>query len=233
MLGKPATQVAFDRCNLLSGYMKIPENSTKAYFSDLGRIRMLAGDPALDFANTWHWREGRQVDFITGFEALVGWSVPAGLLSEKEAKALGAAERAPEAAKIHREALGLRTAWRGYLEAEVGRGSSEPSAGQERQVLEERLADALRESRLWMNSAAPRDTAGALALPKARIALAIASLLTIPAGRVIRQCEGDPCGGFFLDNSRSKPRRWCAMDVCGNRAKVRGFRSRMMAEEIR
>lgn len=35
----------------------------------------------------------------------------------------------------------------------------------------------------------------------------------------IKQCEG--CGWFFHDTSRTHARRWCSMDLCGNRAKAR------------
>ncbi len=56
----------------------------RAYTSSIGRMRMLAGDPALDFANTFHWRGGREVDFIPDYVSLVDWSVPAGLLQPDE-----------------------------------------------------------------------------------------------------------------------------------------------------
>ncbi|WP_245555636.1 CGNR zinc finger domain-containing protein [Gordonia soli] len=37
-----------------------------------------------------------------------------------------------------------------------------------------------------------------------------------------------PCGGcvlWFFDNTRSGTRRWCSMEACGNRAKVRRHRA--------
>jgi hypothetical protein len=36
----------------------------------------------------------------------------------------------------------------------------------------------------------------------------------------------------FEDTSRGGRRRWCDMQSCGNRAKVRRFRSRKRAEEL-
>ncbi|WP_283135756.1 CGNR zinc finger domain-containing protein [Rhizohabitans arisaemae] len=39
-------------------------------------------------------------------------------------------------------------------------------------------------------------------------------------GRV-RQCDSDNCLLFFLDTSRPGARRWCSMDRCGNRQKLR------------
>jgi predicted RNA-binding Zn ribbon-like protein len=46
-----------------------------------------------------------------------------------------------------------------------------------------------------------------------------------PADR-IRQCGADGCELIFYDESRSNNRRWCSMDRCGNRAKVRAHRAR-------
>jgi predicted RNA-binding Zn ribbon-like protein len=45
------------------------------------------------------------------------------------------------------------------------------------------------------------------------------------AGR-IRECDGDNCPLVFVDLSRPGARRWCAMERCGNRHKLRALRSR-------
>jgi predicted RNA-binding Zn ribbon-like protein len=42
----------------------------------------------------------------------------------------------------------------------------------------------------------------------------------------IHQCEAETCAFVFLDTSRGRRRRWCDMQVCGNRAKVGRFRAR-------
>jgi predicted RNA-binding Zn ribbon-like protein len=42
----------------------------------------------------------------------------------------------------------------------------------------------------------------------------------------IRECAADDCGLIFYDESRSNNRRWCSMQRCGNRAKVRAHRAR-------
>ncbi|MEP6482162.1 MAG: CGNR zinc finger domain-containing protein [Rhodoglobus sp.] len=42
----------------------------------------------------------------------------------------------------------------------------------------------------------------------------------------IRECAADDCTIVFYDESRSNNRRWCSMQRCGNRAKVRKHRSR-------
>ncbi|MGA0567189.1 CGNR zinc finger domain-containing protein [Rathayibacter sp. KR2-224] len=45
----------------------------------------------------------------------------------------------------------------------------------------------------------------------------------------IRSCGADDCGLVYLDVSRSRNRRWCSMQRCGNRAKVRAHRARRAA----
>jgi predicted RNA-binding Zn ribbon-like protein len=42
----------------------------------------------------------------------------------------------------------------------------------------------------------------------------------------IRECAADDCDLIFYDESRSNNRRWCSMQRCGNRAKVRAHRAR-------
>jgi predicted RNA-binding Zn ribbon-like protein len=219
--------------------MKISSESTdeiRAYFSVLGRMRMLAGDPALDFANTFHWREGQQADFIGDYQALVEWSLPAGLLTQSEViTLLAAAGDVPDTARmVHAEAIALRTVWRDCLSGRTNEGVTKNGEDGPERRLAERLNRPLADPALLIDGpdALKMAPSRLLWLPLARIALSIASLQLIPVERRIARCEGYPCGGFFLDNSRSKPRRWCSMDTCGNRAKVRGFRSRMRAEEI-
>ncbi|WP_336319697.1 CGNR zinc finger domain-containing protein [Streptomyces lavendofoliae] len=49
------------------------------------------------------------------------------------------------------------------------------------------------------------------------------------AGR-IRECGGPDCYLLFVDTSRPGRRRWCAMERCGNRHKVRAHRARTQSE---
>ncbi|NQX11894.1 CGNR zinc finger domain-containing protein [Microbacteriaceae bacterium VKM Ac-2855] len=54
---------------------------------------------------------------------------------------------------------------------------------------------------------------------------AVAAFSGDASGR-IRRCSADDCGIVYLDTSRSGTRRWCSMQRCGNRAKVRAHRAR-------
>jgi predicted RNA-binding Zn ribbon-like protein len=42
----------------------------------------------------------------------------------------------------------------------------------------------------------------------------------------IKQCPGRDCGWLFFDATKNKNRRWCEMEICGNRAKQSRLRQR-------
>jgi predicted RNA-binding Zn ribbon-like protein len=51
-------------------------------------------------------------------------------------------------------------------------------------------------------------------------------LLSGPLAERIRECASDNCPLVFVDLSRPNARRWCAMERCGNRHKLRALRAR-------
>jgi predicted RNA-binding Zn ribbon-like protein len=52
------------------------------------------------------------------------------------------------------------------------------------------------------------------------------TLLTTDQVHRVRQCPADDCGWLFVDASRNGTRRWCRMDGCGAKAKMRRYRAR-------
>jgi predicted RNA-binding Zn ribbon-like protein len=54
-------------------------------------------------------------------------------------------------------------------------------------------------------------------------------LLSGPLSGRIRECASDTCPLVFVDSSRPGARRWCAMERCGNRHKLRARRARQAA----
>ncbi|MEU1230035.1 ABATE domain-containing protein [Streptomyces sp. NPDC005828] len=74
-------------------------------------------------------------------------------------------------------------------------------------------------TRAW----APGATGTGLLATLARDAV---ELLTGPYAERIRECGADDCALLFADTSRPGRRRWCSMDRCGNRNKVREHRAR-------
>jgi predicted RNA-binding Zn ribbon-like protein len=201
----------------------------RAYYSTVGRIRMLAGNPALDLANTVHWRDGALLDFVATYRSLVEWAVVAELLTEAEKVALlaKADKHRDEANAVHRQWQNLRAALREWLPTVDGkdqtlwaRQAGTPAA---RSLRDEINAIASHASlATFLATAASKGPS--IDLPLLRSAAAIWTLMTFPPTGFVRECEADKCGGFFVDQSRAKPRRWCSMDSCGNRAKAQRFR---------
>ena len=55
-------------------------------------------------------------------------------------------------------------------------------------------------------------------------------LLSGPLSGRIRECASDTCPLVFVDLSRPGARRWCAMERCGNRHKLRALRARRVTD---
>jgi predicted RNA-binding Zn ribbon-like protein len=43
----------------------------------------------------------------------------------------------------------------------------------------------------------------------------------------VKACAGPSCTLVFVDHTRAHTRRWCSMEICGNRAKQTAHRNRM------
>ncbi|HXN34329.1 MAG TPA: ABATE domain-containing protein [Polyangiaceae bacterium] len=84
-----------------------------------------------------------------------------------------------------------------------------------------RLVRAGRES-AWDTAQGSRFSLGCIAVDAIRVVTEERSRLTA--------CSLDDCRALLLSHSRSDARRWCAMETCGNRAKVAAFRQRRARE---
>jgi len=200
-------------------------------------MKLVGGDPCLDFVNTVGGRVAVagsartrvRADKLACYPDLVAWVVHAGLVDESVGRGLlrlGAA-RPREARAAHGRALAFREAlYRTLRVLMLGRGPApadlavlnvELAAWRSREVLA-----AGREGLRWEW----RDAAARLESPLWPVARAAAALLTSPELAHLRQCGGFDCGWLFLDRSRNHSRQWCTMEDCGNLSKVRRFRER-------
>lgn len=199
-------------------------------------FELSAGDPCLDFANTWGDRGRPDTDLLRTYAGLLAFARQAGLLAPEAAADLerrartepGAAEAALADARGLREALyGLFSARAQGLEVPPG-----DLAGLDR-VLREALAH------LGLGGTPPawrwRDADRHLTSPLWPLARAAAELLTREPPAPLRECGGSQCTWLFLDFSRGRSRRWCSMASCGNREKARRHyhRSRQAGSEGR
>ena len=60
-----------------------------------------------------------------------------------------------------------------------------------------------------------------------RVLASTQSLVRAEVWNRLKVCPDDGCAWAFYDESRNRSRRWCSMDACGNRHKVRAYRDRL------
>lgn len=186
--------------------------------------RAVGGHPALDFVNTWAgWADGEGSDYLKTYDHLAVWASVSGLVEAEATAALRrrAASRRAEAGAILKEARRFR----GDLHSLV-LAPSDPRALRGVNHVVHRAAE--RAELVPVPGAGPRWTVGGgLERPLLAIAWAASDLLTQHELSVTKACPGDECGWLFLD-PRGR-RRWCSMQWCGNRAKVRAHAERHRA----
>jgi predicted RNA-binding Zn ribbon-like protein len=187
---------------------------------------LLAGALCLDFANTTEWHaSARPHESLTSYEDLLAWSRRACLLDAASAeRLLREARRRPGAARVVlRRATGLREIIYRVVVRLLRGGRPEPA---DLGAFNRALSSSLRRSRVvaergglawtWVRDDRALD---AMLWP---IVESAAELVTSARRRRIGQCADDRgCGWLFLDTTRNRSRRWCAMGDCGNRAKAR------------
>ena len=184
-------------------------------------LRIVGGDPALDFVNT---EDGDPpVECLRSYGDLVAWSVRAGLLSADEGgRLVGETKRRPEEAEaVYRDALALRAALYGVFRA-VAEGGDAPEWGLE--TLRGYEREALSRGRLARSDggfAWEWEDGRDLARMLWPVAHSATELLTTGDLDRLKLCAG--CYWLFLDSSRNRSRRWCTMEVCGADAKMRRY----------
>jgi len=164
-------------------------------------------------------------DFLPTYADLVRWSRHAGLLTDAEVNPLlsAASARPAQAKAVFVRALALRDAIGRVFRAIAG--ETPPAAGDLADIKQEYVA-ALEHARLepadgafawsWPDGPAKLDR------PLWPVARSAVELLTGADLTRVRICPGaDDCGWLFYDTSRNGRRRWCSMEGCGSRVKMR------------
>lgn len=190
-----------------------------------------SGALCLEFANTLDWHaSAHPVESITTYADLVQWAQQVGLLSltEQQNLLLKAKAHAQEAATILAQAIELREAiYRIFLAT----AAKQMSQADDLALLNCNVQTALRHLVVTATATAFawqwHQVEGALEQMLWPIAYSAAMLLTSDRLDRVKQCEDDRgCGFLFVDTSKNRARRWCSMESCGNRAKVRRHRQR-------
>lgn len=198
--------------------------------SRAGRLSLVGGVLALDFANTSGGRgTARHVEHLRTATHVVDWGSHAGGIDAGTAKRCHAAMASDAAAapKLLRHTLLLREAIFGIGSAVAcGEGPSRADL----RILKDYLRKAIGPAEL---AKAPGGGYGfdfSQAPPEAALLgpIAWSTLDLLERGSLdrVKQCPADDCGWLFLDHSRNNSRRWCDMATCGNRTKGRRHRER-------
>lgn len=198
--------------------------------AELGRFpRLLAGQLSLNYVNTPDPRVNTPREYLHTYEDLVAWARYVGVLSEGEEWELlrVAAGEPSRAGMVYARAIEVREALYRVFVA-IARGGT-PTRG-DLDVIEGAYREALGRARLvagergymweWAGEA------GALDRPLWPIVRsAVELLMSAEVGRV-KECGNQGCGWLFLDTSKNGSRRWCSMEGCGSRVKMRRYYAR-------
>lgn len=184
-----------------------------------------AGDISLDFVNTASDRTAAGLkEKLREYGDLVTWAERVEVAGPDRAKRLrrAAAASPAEAEAVLKRARVLREAiyriFAGGAPAESDLAVVGEAAG--RAAAERRLVAAGAGYRFaWPEG----DRLDQILWP---VALSAAELLTSEDRARVKACASETCDWLFLDMSRNRSRRWCDMEVCGNRAKARRFNER-------
>ena len=186
----------------------------------------LGNQLALDFLNTRPIQDAEAMELLPDFSALLRWFQAAGLLSSLELADLqqrwgesGRARQVVESMRKLRERLRKEIiAWEG------GRAVNDSTIRELNRLMADhpmrtRLkAGGKRPStELYFKPQQPED----LVAPLAHSA---AALFANTDRSRVRKC--DQCVLHFHDTSKKGTRRWCSMQICGNRQKVAAYAAR-------
>lgn len=187
---------------------------------------------ALDFLNTCPVENRGPVELLPDFAALLRWFQAAELLKAREVANLQ--QRWGKSARAQRTVAAMRE-WREKLREEIlawehGRSVRQPTVAALNQLMVDhpmltrlKMRGRASSTELWFDSRRPED----LFAPLAHGAAAL--FAAVDRNRV-RKCG--KCVLHFYDTSKKGTRRWCSMQLCGNRLKVAAYaaRQRMRAQ---
>lgn len=176
----------------------------------------------LDFINTRIVDKGSPVDMLVDFSDMVNWLVQAQVLEEKEAnEELLKWNGKPEGKDVFEQALAFRAVLYDMVERIVkGKPIQQSTIEEINKMLRHRVGytqltrvRSRFETRFHVESGNPIQ----LIVPVAESAN---DLLCYGDLSLIKKCENPVCVLYFYDVSKNHARRWCSMNICGNRMKV-------------
>jgi len=191
----------------------------------------LGNDLALDFLNTRPLQKGEPVELITDFRSLLRWFQASDQLSSQEVA--GLLERWGESARARRTVEAMRELReklrKEVLDWERGAAVHHNTVNELNRLMAEhpmrtRLKTNGEETERYFDPREPEELF-------APLALSAAMLLAGTDRKRVRKCGR--CVLHFHDISKKGTRRWCSMQLCGNRQKVAAYAARRRARDRR
>ena len=181
---------------------------------------------ALDFLNTHPVQNGEAVELLPDFDALLRWFQAADLLGSRQATSLR--QEWGESARAQ-HVVGAMRELRERLRKEVL--STERGGTVRREAIDElnhlmaehpmltrlKASGSTSSTELWFDPRQPEDLF-------APVAHSAAMLFSDVDRNRVRKCG--QCVLHFYDTSKKGTRRWCSMQLCGNRLKVAAYAAR-------
>jgi predicted RNA-binding Zn ribbon-like protein len=197
-------------------------------------FRLVAGNLALDFANTLDNRYDpeRLLELLSTYERFLAFAAQSGIITQQQARMLLAKTRRPNAGRSLERAIELRETLYSLFESVATGKAPDPSC---LRTFNRFLADArVPEAVTWRKPDFIRCSCDLTETPEGPlwpIVDAAANLLTSPDRYHVHECIEETCRWLFVDRSKNHSRRWCDMKVCGNRSKAHRFYSRLRSNE--
>ena len=206
--------------------MPISSNAPKEWIDG---FLFIGNHLALDFLNTKLVLAGSPKELLPDVDALVRWLVASGLLTRTKGKALAKKWRdTPQAGVLLRELLEFRERLRAVVvRQEAGFSASNAFIAELNSLLKQHpgvIALQRKGEKLGLETAFELEKPNDVWAP---IAIAVAELISDVSSVRLRKCEA--CIVHFLDTSKKGSRRWCSMNICGNKIKVAAYQKRRRA----
>jgi predicted RNA-binding Zn ribbon-like protein len=185
----------------------------------------------LDFLNTKPVLADGPTELLADVRALERWLIASGTVTSAKAKAMLRSWRnSAEAAALLEQLIPFRERLReAVLRMERGSAPGDAFLAEVNLLLTQYPLPALLHKR---NGKVIRETSFELHRPSdlwAPIVGATADLLAESDSSRIRKCES--CVVHFFDTSKKSSRRWCSMNICGNRVKVAAYQKRKRSRD--
>jgi predicted RNA-binding Zn ribbon-like protein len=185
---------------------------------------------SLDFLNTRPNVDGAPKEFLEDCPALARWMAAAELISDRDAKKLERVWIQPAFAVALGQLQDFRERFRQVVfQREAAKEAPRAFVAELNQLLAAHpyLDEVARgDSGLIRKKCFTPETPLDVFAP---LADSVASLLTAADVSRIRRCNCSNCVLHFYDVSKKGTRRWCSMNMCGNRSKVAAYAERKRA----